>query len=90
MYEKRALHRLKKQPLNKRQRWTRSNERYARRPEGWQEWLAKLIGKRFRYHAKPLPVRLRPWVHQLSEQHWQEIREFCPRAQYNHLREVWS
>ena len=37
--------------------------KYARRPEGWREWLAALLLKRvFKHQSKPLPVALRPWV----------------------------
>ena len=40
-----------------------SNVKYARRPEGWREWLAALLLKRvFKHQSKPLPVALRPWV----------------------------
>jgi len=40
-----------------------SNLKYARRPDGWREWLAVLLLKRtFKHQSKPIPVTLRPWL----------------------------
>ena len=40
-----------------------SNVKYARRPEGWREWLAALMLKRvFKHQSKAIPRDLRPWM----------------------------
>jgi len=77
-----------------RRRATRSNLKYARRPEGWREWLAALITRRtFAHKANVLPVWARPWVPRVADELRGpdgddlrgRIKAVCGRGQYDAL-----
>lgn len=75
-------------------RMTHSNLKYARRPEGWREWLAALIARRtFTHEANVLPVWARPWVPRVAaelrgpdgDELRGRIKAVCGRGQYDAL-----
>lgn len=82
-----------------RRRMTRSNLKYARRPEGWREWLSALVKRRLpRHKSVVIPVHLRPgvpWVDAALGYQEQrtailaEARKRLPRHQYEKVYPRW-
>lgn len=77
----------------------RSNLKYARRPEGWREWLAALVKRRLHRHSsKPILVSIRPGVPHvdaaLADPERRaailaEARKLLPRHQYERVYPRW-
>lgn len=77
---------------------SRSNLRYARRPKGWQEWIAAVLLRRtFFDRTKVIPVHLRPHVphvrHALDNGEGgrilAEAKRLLPKAQFKHVYAAW-